>query len=145
MIINDAMRLPPSPALVETLPAVFRTAIQGLSPVAFHTDDQLSPFLTNAYDCVMLLALAAEEVGPDDRAGMAAAINDISGVGGSCRTFEQCRSALAVGRDIDYDGLAATFNMQIGPDGDPDRGRYDVFRFDANGIDVTERSITVNR
>ena len=48
-------------------------------------------------------------------------------------------------RNIDYDGLAATFNMQIGPDGDPDRGRYDVFRFDANGVDVTERSITVNR
>lgn len=145
VIINDGMRLPPAPAVVEALPEEFRASIYGLSPVAFYTDDQLSPFTANAFDCAMLLALAAEEVGPDDHRALAAAVNGLSAGGGTCRTFEQCRAALAAGLNVDYDGLATNFAVQIGPDGDPDRGRYDVFRFDASGLDVTERTITVSR
>lgn len=144
IIVNDALRAPmPAPTL-STIGEEFAANIQGLSPVAFHTDDALSPFYANAYDCATLLALAAEQVGPDDHRGMAAAVNALSSGGETCRTFETCRTGLTAGREIDYDGLATSFAVQIGTDGDPDRGRYDQFRFEA-GIDDTERTVTVSR
>lgn len=145
VIINDAMRLPPSPAIIEALPDGFRSEIQGLSPVAFMSDDQLSPFLANAFDCAMLIALAAEQVGPDDHRAMAASFDELSAGGATCRTFEQCNQAFSDGLTVDYDGLNPNFAVQIGADGDPDRGRYDLFRYDATGLDVTERSINVAR
>lgn len=144
IIVNDAMRIPPSPQAIATLPPGFRASIQGLSPVATGTEDLTGPFATNAYDCAVLIALAAEQAGTDDHAAMARAVSELSTRGGVCRTFDACRAALVQGRNVDYDGPASP-GVQIAADGDPDRARYDQFVYDDAGIDRTTRTITVSR
>ena len=78
IIVNDAVRRPPSAQLVQALPTEFRQQIEGISPMARQQfeDEPPGPFATNAYDCVNLIALvsSAGERGrsrrdgvPDDR------------------------------------------------------------------------------
>ncbi|MFV0309378.1 MAG: ABC transporter substrate-binding protein [Desertimonas sp.] len=144
IIVNDGMRVPPSSGVVAALAPDFRASIQGLSPMAFYTADPIQPFFANAYDCAMLIALAAIQVGPDDHRAMAGAISATSTDGASCITFDECRQVLAESLDVDYDGLS-DFAIEIATDGDPARARYDQFRYDDAGVDMTERTITVNR
>jgi len=143
IILNDTMRIPNSPSTIAGLPAEFRSRIQGLAPVAEGPDDVPGAFATNAFDCATLIALAAHQVGPDDTLGMREAINELSTRGGACRDFGNCVQALAGGRNIDYEGPSGP--VQIGPDGDPERARYDIFRFTDEGVDRTERQFTVTR
>ena len=60
-----------------------------------------------------------------------------------CRDFDTCAQAIAEGRNIDYEG--PTGPVQIGADGDPERARYDNFSFTDEGIDRTDRQLTVTR
>ena len=60
-------------------------------------------YAAEAYDAVILAALAAEERG-DTGATIAAGLPDVSVGGVKCGTFAECLSALETGQDIDYDG-----------------------------------------
>lgn len=144
IVVNDGMRVPPAPAVVAALAPEFRESIEGLSPMAFYTQDPNQPFFANAYDCAMLIALAANQVGPDDHRALAGAISPTSIGGASCVDYDDCRRILADSLDVDYDGLAE-FAIEIGSDGDPNRARYDQFVYDENGVDLTEGTMTVNR
>ena len=117
--------------------------ISGVSPRALPDAEDEPPgaFATNAYDCVNLIALAAVQAGADDSVGMpdaqemAAALPTVSGGGQPCRQFVECIDLLGDNRGFDYDGPGP--GVEIGPDGDPAQGWYDVFSFDPAGIDVS--------
>jgi branched-chain amino acid transport system substrate-binding protein len=81
---------------------------------------------------VNLIALAAEQAGEDARA-MAAAIPDLTAGGGSCATFDQCSSALAAGRIVDYEGPDG--RIDIDADGNRSVATFSAFRFDSTGVD----------
>jgi branched-chain amino acid transport system substrate-binding protein len=137
IIVNDAVRRPPSPQLVQQLPNAIRERIQGVSPLAlpqFETEPP-GPFATNAYDCVNLIALAAVQAGTDDPTQIAARMTDASSEGQPCRDFESCVGLLRDARNIDYEGPG--LGVQLGSQGDPERARFDVFEFDENGRDVS--------
>jgi branched-chain amino acid transport system substrate-binding protein len=139
IIVNDAVRRPPSPQLVQQLPNTIRERIQGVSPVALpqFEAEPPGPFATNAYDCVNLIALSAVQAGTDDPAEIAARMTDASSDGQPCEDFETCVGLLRDARNIDYEGPGG--EVQIGSEGDPVRARFDVFEFDADGRDVTTR------
>jgi branched-chain amino acid transport system substrate-binding protein len=137
IIVNDAVRRPPSNQLVEALPESIREQIEGVSPMARaqFEDEPPGPFATNAYDCVNLIALAAYQAAVDDPEEIASRIRETSARGQSCRNYEVCVQLIDDRRNIDYDGPGGI--LQIGSNRDPEQARFDVFAFDEAGQDVS--------
>lgn len=140
ILVNDAMRtLSPSyRQRIADLPEQFRQHIRGLSPKATGEGEVPGAFATNAFDCVTLIALAAHLAGPDDTVAMRATLTDLTATGGQCRDFESCADLLDSSLNIDYEG--PTGPVEIGPDGDPLRARFDIFHYSAEGVDFSEGS-----
>lgn len=142
IIVNDALRRAPATEIVAQLPAAFRTAIEGMSPMAINEsetpDGSDAPpegaYAPQAYNCVNLVALAATAAESDRPADIAAEMTAIANDGSDCETFELCAEALADGLDINYNGPAALL-FELGINGDPSRARFQVFEFDENGLD----------
>lgn len=137
IIVNDALRRPPAQEIVAQLPETFRTAIEGLSPMAI-IESGAPPqgaYAPQAYNCVNLIALAAIAAESDDPRAIAAQMQGVANDGSECATFEHCVNELNQGLDINYDG-PTTLLQEIGDDGDPSRARFQVFTFNDTGVDV---------
>ena len=130
IIVNDAVRRPPSAQLVQALPASIRRQIEGVSPMARpqFEDEPPGPFATNAYDCVNLIALSAVQADEDDPAEMAARMTEVSARGVPCRDFATCFNCWPTPATSTTRDLAAP--SRSAADGDPERARFDVFEFD---------------
>ena len=120
IIVNDALRRPPSAQLVQALTPDVRDRVLGVSPLAFGVEpgEPAGPFATNALDCVNLIALAAVQADSDDPQQIAAQMIGVSSGGVSCATFAECVQLLAES-NINYDGPGGV--VEIGPEGDPAR------------------------
>ena len=133
IVVNDAMRQPPSAEQVATLPEVFRTAIEGISPLGTPgSNEPVGPFATNSYDCVNVLALAAVQAGTDEPTAVAAEIRQVASRGAGCNDFAGCAERIDDDRDIDYNGPRNRFS--IGATGDPGLASLMLFGFDETGI-----------
>ena len=144
VIVNDAMRSPSSPQLLQALPAALREQVQGVAPLAHaqRPEEPTGLFATNAHDCVNLIALAAVQSGTDDPAEMGARMVEVSAIGVACAEFASCVELSDDNRNIDYEGPGGV--LQIGPNGDAQRARFEVFEFDENGIDRSLRPLPIN-
>ena len=142
VIVNDAVRRPPSPQLVQALSPEVRTRVVGVSPRAIGTevDEPSGAYATNAYDCVNLIALAATQAETDDARQIGQQMVEASSSGAPCREFDDCVQLLA-DRNVDYDGPSG--NLELGADGDPVTARFDRFTFDARGVDVGAAPLAV--
>ena len=136
IIVNDAIRRPPSTQLVQALAPDVRERITGVSPLANgnQPDEPAGPFATNAFDCVNLIALSAAQANSDSPQLMAGQMSEVSNRGVTCRSFAECNQLLD-DSNIDYDGPGGV--VEIGPDGDPARAWFDLFDFDEQGVDVS--------
>lgn len=154
IVVNDALRQPMSLSLLGSMSADTRAQIFGVSQsVLTESGDLLDAirqltnqaatglFATQAYDCANLLMLAAQQGGSTTAEVIASQIPTVSSGGSVCDTFAQCKSLLAEGRGIDYNGPGGL--LQIGANGDLVTARFDEFSFDSSGRDVTTRQITV--
>ncbi len=86
------------------------------------------------FDAVVLCYLAAVAAGSTDGAEMAAALQDISGPGGTEYTWQelpQAIEALQNGEDIDYSGASGPIDLDDA--GDATAGVYDLYEF-RNGV-----------
>ena len=122
IIVNDAMRSSESVQRLAALPEATREMIEGVAPQAESTDpdtpfDPPGPFATQAFDCVTLIALAAELAESDSGANIAAVLPSISTGGQPCDTFVACAGAALEPRQIDYNGPSGL--TDIGSTGDP--------------------------
>lgn len=93
-------------------------------------------FAAQSYDCVVLLALAAEVAGSTDGDAIIAAINGLTHGGTECYSYEECLALIDAGEDIDYVGVSGPINFT--PNGDPTTGSYAVFQFQGGQITVLE-------
>ena len=76
-----------------------------------------------AYDAVVILALAAEQAGSVTAADLALHVASVTTTGEVCTTFVACRDLIASGDDIDYVGPGGPY--EISPDfGRPTAGFY---------------------
>ena len=137
ILVNDAIRRPPSTQPIQDLADVVREQIIGVSPLAYGTGEGEpdGAFATNAMDCVNLIALAAVVAESDSAVDMRSQIVDISDGGSNCRSFAECQ-ALVDDANIDYDGPGGS--VHLGVDGDPVDAPFDRFGFDERGVDVSE-------
>jgi branched-chain amino acid transport system substrate-binding protein len=133
--VNDALRSPPDPEIVIDLPAEFRAAIVGVSPVV-PPDVRFEPpgaYATNALDCLNLIALAALEAATDEPAEIAEEMIDVSIVGTVCNSFTQCLNIVEQDRNINYQGPNS---IDFSERNDPRSGRIGTFTFDVTGLDI---------
>lgn len=150
VVINDAMRVPATTSIYARLGPSALRRLHGVSPVsvavapsfigAYTNRTGAAPalFAGNAYDCVNLIALAAASSGSTEARMLADEIGDISSVGNRCSTYADCKAELDVSRNIDYEGAGG--ELEIGTNGDPLRGVFDVFVFDDDGRDLTSNT-----
>jgi ABC-type branched-subunit amino acid transport system substrate-binding protein len=95
-------------------------------------------FAPEAYDAVVLAALAAAAAQTDAGPEVAAQVGAVSAGGARCASFEECLPLVQKGADLDYDGAAGP--LPIGPTGSPTEASVAVATFDASntlpGIDA---------
>lgn len=84
-------------------------------------------YSAEAYDAVIISALAAEAAQSTNGVDIASEINGITRDGEDCTSFAECRDLLAEGQDINYNGV--TGDLEFRPAGEPGIGSYGVLEF----------------
>ena len=84
-------------------------------------------YAAEAYDAVMLAALAAIVAGNDGGAAVAQSLVDVSAGGIKCLGFAECRTVLKTQDDIDYDGISGPVNLN--EQGDPRPAHFGVYQY----------------
>ncbi len=94
-----------------------------LERLAEATGGEYLAYGAEAYDCVVLLALAALAAGdPADGEAVLAAVAGLTRDGVECASYGECAALLAEGRDIDYTGVSGPLNLDAV--GDPTVAAY---------------------
>jgi ABC-type branched-subunit amino acid transport system substrate-binding protein len=92
-------------------------------------------YAAEAYDCTVIIALAAELAGSDDASAIAAEMIGVTEQGGEeCDSFASCVEFARNGEDFTYvtaSGIVLT-TTDAG-NGEPDSGTYEVWEIDAEG------------
>lgn len=83
-----------------------------------------------AYDCAIVIALAAVAAGSTDPADFIGEVGNVTGGGTECTSFEECAGLLEDGEDIDYTGASGPLDIE---GTDPTFGRYAIGQFQADG------------
>lgn len=146
VVVTDGLRVPNLSEKVEPSRPSAAAGVWGVAPATIPAAegagfasalDAFAPavapdYAAYAYDCTVLLALAASAAGGEGQAdALPLALVAVSGGGERCEDFAACAAALAEGRDIDYVGVAGQIDLTSS--GDADRGVYDVFEFTDDG------------
>ncbi len=79
-------------------------------------------YAAQAYDCAVVLALAAQEVESDKAKTIATAVQDVTAGGLVCTTYSDCHAKQAAGENIDYEGVSG--KLAIDKHGDPTSARF---------------------
>ena len=150
-VVNDAMRRPTANA--EPMGESLAKRVTGVSPVAYSTDAQFlsdigstpedpSPYAANAFDCVNLIALAAQASHSTQPAAIASMIPSVSDSGTPCMNYADCQVDLAAGSNINYDGPGGP--VTINSKGDLSAANFEFFGFDATGKDFNKVTVPVH-
>ncbi|MGH3872733.1 MAG: ABC transporter substrate-binding protein [Pseudonocardiaceae bacterium] len=92
------------------------------------------PYAGEAYDAVVITALAAEQAKSTKGVDIASEINGITKDGEKCTTFRQCRDIIDSGGNPDYDGVTGTLDFTAS--GERAVGSYGILKFNVqNKID----------
>jgi ABC-type branched-subunit amino acid transport system substrate-binding protein len=86
-------------------------------------------YAAEAYDAVMLAALAAIVAHNESGAAVASQLRSVSSAGIKCTSFGECLDVLKTQKDIDYDGVSGPLTLDAG--GDPAPAHYGVYRYTA--------------
>ena len=121
--------------------------VKGTLPAAEITEDfrarllEVDPELQDysyapeTYDAVTITALAALVAGSDDAVAIAAEINGVTRDGEKCTTFEECKTMIEAGTDIDYDGPSGP--QTFGEAGEPSEASFAILSYgEGNTIDT---------
>ncbi len=107
----------------------FEQRLRATDPTLIDTN-----YAGEAYDAVMIVALAAERAKSTKGVDIASEINGITKDGEKCSTFRQCRDIIDSGGNPDYDGVTGTLDFTAA--GERSVGSYGILKFNAqNQID----------
>lgn len=106
----------------------------------FAEDLEETQFAPQVYDCVMIIALAAEAAGSTNPVDFAPEMIGVTRDGTDCSSFEECRDLIADGEDINYNGVSGPLNFTEA--GEPEVASIEVYGYDDEGtlstIEVVE-------
>jgi branched-chain amino acid transport system substrate-binding protein len=126
-------------ALGEDLPAGVLEGTKGSLPGAEATPEfrerllSVDPKLTDysyaaeSYDAVITSVLAAIAAESDAGEAIGGTLADVTREGEKCTTFEQCKTLLEDGEDIDYDGISGP--IELSDKGDPTSAVVGIYTY----------------
>ena len=126
-------------ALGEDLPAGVLEGTRGSLPGAEATPEfrerllSIDPKLTDysyaaeSYDAVVTSVLAAIAAESDAGEAIGGTLVDVTREGEKCTTFEQCKTLLEDGEDIDYDGISGP--IELSDKGDPTSAVVGIYTY----------------
>ncbi|HET6562095.1 MAG TPA: ABC transporter substrate-binding protein [Marmoricola sp.] len=97
----------------------------------FAPDLEEVQFAPQVFDCVNILALAAEAADSSDANEFKEFVNDVTADGEKCTTFADCKELLEAGEDIDYDGASGP--LEFTEAGEPGEATIEVYGFNKKG------------
>lgn len=99
-------------------------------------------FSAQFYDCLMVVALAAQVAQSDDPTVFVDEIVGVTGPEGTeCSFFADCFELIQAGEEIDY--LGASGPLDFLSNGQPSTGTYEVIEFGTDGSYESERQVLV--
>ena len=128
-------------ALGEGLPPGLLDGMKGTTPFAEQAStfvprlQEQNPSLVDfnyggeAYDAVIIVALAAEQAKSTKGVDIASEINGITKEGEKCTTFATCKEIIEAGGNVDYDGVSGPLDFTAS--GEPGSGSYGILQFNA--------------
>ena len=131
VVVNDSLR--DATDVIATISNRLREQITGVAARALVTtvDAPTGYFSTNAYDCVVLIALAARQAGTDAPRAIANQMASVSSGGRLCSTYADCAALIDQGLQIDYNGRSGA--VDLSSTGDLSRAWFRELRFDESG------------
>lgn len=150
-VVNDAIRRPSASA--QPFGASLARRIVGVAPLPYTNSIPFGEALRtvnpeasglyahNAYDCLTIIALAAQAATSSRPRDIASSVAAVTASGRSCSTFTTCSTALAEGRNINYNGPSG--NLSIDASGNVATVDFERFTFDQSGRDVGDGIIAV--
>ncbi len=102
-----------------------------------------STYAAQAYDAMVITALAAAVARTDKPDAIAKKINDVTKVGEKCTGFAECMTLLKNNKDIDYDGHSGP--LEFSDPGEPTSATYIISEIQEDGTMKQLRSVTVGR
>jgi len=137
---------PNNPAVVEGIRGTAPSAAPANGEATFQERFQAyapgtdTIFSGHAYDCVTISALAATAAGSDASQEIADNINAVTKKGTKCSLYAECVTLLEDGKNINYQGAAGP--LEFVRAGEPGKGAYDTYEFQADGsYEIIDESI----
>lgn len=109
----------------------FKTRFEAVKPPTAQ-----SVFTGQAYDCVTIIALAAEQAKSDKTDDIVANIQKVTNDGEQCNSFAACKALIDKGNDIAYVGAVGAINLDS--NGDPTVGDYDIWTLENGRLKTLE-------
>jgi branched-chain amino acid transport system substrate-binding protein len=146
IVVNDAMRVPSAAGTYQRLAKADREHLRGVSPRSHISDTAFQDaymarypesrglFAANAYDCVNVIALAANAADSTEPTSIAQQLHRVTTDGTPCSSFPICDELRANERDIDYQGPSG--RLDLGADGEPEVSEFELFGYDDDGVDI---------
>lgn len=116
---------------VATPPPAFADRLRRATPSLASLDDAGLEHAAEAYDAVVIAAIATEAAGSDDAEATAAAMADATGGGTPCDDVGACLELVAGGADLVYEGM--TGRAALGGAGNRTQADMTVVAFDGDG------------
>ncbi len=150
-VVNDAIRRPAASAQPFSPGLALR--VSGVSPLAYADSAMFTQALLtvnpnasglyahNAYDCLSIIALAAQSAGSNQPTEIAGSIAAVTTSGTGCAMFGICNTSLADGRNINYNGPSG--NLSIDGSGNVIAANFERFTFDSSGRDVADGIVAI--
>jgi branched-chain amino acid transport system substrate-binding protein len=98
---------------------------------AFAPDLAETTFAGQVFDCVNIIALAAEVAGTDDPTVFKDDIVGVTREGTACGSFEECKALIDQGQDIDFNGASGP--LDFADNGEPGTASIEVYTFNDQG------------
>nr|WP_228714136.1 MULTISPECIES: ABC transporter substrate-binding protein [Prauserella] len=146
----DGLRSEELPTLVSPNDPAVLNGMKGTAPASaenqqfvsqlreFAPDLRELQFAPQVYDCVNIIALAAQQANSTDPASFAPEINGVTKDGEKCTSFQQCKRLIEQGSNIDYDGVSGPLDFI--EQGEPGQATIEVYTYDQSGKLQTVRT-----
>jgi ABC-type branched-subunit amino acid transport system substrate-binding protein len=132
-----------SNVLAQGLPAAAMSGVEGLRPgaapdpafltalAAQNPDLKDVGYAAQAYDAVMMIALAADAAGSTSGRAIAAQLSQVGNGPSTCSDYLACLALVKAGRTIAYHGASGA--LPIAADGTPAQATIGIYRFGTTG------------
>ena len=139
----DGLRSEELPKLVDPKNPSVLAGMKGTAPASAENErfvsslKQFAPslkelqFAPQAYDCMTMIALAAEQAKTNDPAVFKNAMVGVTKDGTKCSTFAACKRLVRAGTNIDYQGVSGPLDFIAV--GEPGAATIEVYSYDKSG------------